>query len=86
VTDRAAAEEALELAVRVGVNRAEEFGVNQATLYNAWRQWGAGAADRPAGGCPAGLWAVAGRVPAAGSGTSVAAGPLDLAAAGDPVF
>jgi len=43
VVDRAAAEEALELAVQVGVNRAaEEFGVNRATLYNAWRQWGLG--------------------------------------------
>jgi WhiB family transcriptional regulator, redox-sensing transcriptional regulator len=41
--DRAAAEAALELAVRVGVNRAaERFGVNRATLYNAWRQWGLG--------------------------------------------
>src|SRR6266508_2227570 len=43
VVDRVAAEEALELAVQVGVNRAaEEFGVNRATLYNAWRQWGVG--------------------------------------------
>jgi WhiB family redox-sensing transcriptional regulator len=43
VVDRAAAEEALELAVQVGVNQAaERFGVNRATLYNAWRQWGLG--------------------------------------------
>jgi len=41
--DRAAAEEALELAIQAGVNRAaERFGVNRATLYNAWRQWGLG--------------------------------------------
>ncbi len=43
VVERAAAEEALELAVQMGVNRAaERFGVNRATLYNAWRQWGLG--------------------------------------------
>jgi WhiB family redox-sensing transcriptional regulator len=43
VVERAAAEEALELAIRVGVNQAaERFGVNRATLYNAWRQWGLG--------------------------------------------
>ncbi len=49
--DRAAAEEALELAVQVGVNRAaERFGVNRATLYHAWRQWGLGRpTDRPEG-------------------------------------
>jgi WhiB family redox-sensing transcriptional regulator len=41
--DRAAAEEALELAVQVGVSRAaEEFGVNRVTLYLAWRRWGLG--------------------------------------------
>src|SRR5918996_1603442 len=40
-TDRAAAEEALELAVQVGTSRAaERFGVNPATLYYAWKRWG----------------------------------------------
>jgi hypothetical protein len=39
-TDRAAAEEALELAVQVGTSRAaERFGVNPATLYYAWKRW-----------------------------------------------
>jgi transposase-like protein len=49
--DRAAAEEALELAVQVGMNRAaERFGVNKATLYNAWTRWGLGRpTDRPDG-------------------------------------
>jgi WhiB family redox-sensing transcriptional regulator len=41
--DRAAAEEALDLAVQVGMDRAaERFGVNRATLYNAWKRWGLG--------------------------------------------
>jgi WhiB family redox-sensing transcriptional regulator len=45
VRERAAAEEALELAIQVGVSRAaEELGVNRVTLYNAWRRWGL---DRP---------------------------------------
>jgi hypothetical protein len=40
-TDRAAAEEALELAVQVGTSRAaERFEVNPATLYYAWKRWG----------------------------------------------
>jgi Transposase, Mutator family len=46
--DRAAAEAALELAIRVGVSRAaEELGVNRVTLYLAWRRWGWG--GRPTG-------------------------------------
>src|SRR6266545_378724 len=41
--DRAAAKEALELAIQVGVTRAaEELGVNRVTLYLAWRRWGLG--------------------------------------------
>jgi transposase-like protein len=33
----------LELAVHVGMDRAaERFGVNRATLYNAWKRWGLG--------------------------------------------
>ena len=49
--DRAAAEEALELAIQVGVTRAaEELGVNRVTLYLAWRRWGLGRpTDRPEG-------------------------------------
>jgi WhiB family transcriptional regulator, redox-sensing transcriptional regulator len=49
--DRAAAEEALELAIQVGVTRAAEaFGVNRVTLYLAWRRWGLGRpTDRPKG-------------------------------------
>jgi hypothetical protein len=43
VVDRAVAEEALELAIQLGMNRAaERFGVNRATLYNAWKRWGLG--------------------------------------------
>jgi hypothetical protein len=50
-TDRAAAEEALELAVQVGTSRAaERFGVNPATLYYAWKRFGLGRpTDRPEG-------------------------------------
>jgi WhiB family redox-sensing transcriptional regulator len=50
-TDRAAAEEALELAVQVGTSRAaERFGVNRATLYYAWKRWGLERpTDRPEG-------------------------------------
>jgi Transcription factor WhiB len=49
--DRAAAEEALQLAIRVGVQgAAEELGVNRVTLYLAWRRWGLGRpTDRPEG-------------------------------------
>ncbi len=49
--DRAAAKEALELAIQVGVTRAaEELGVNRVTLYLAWRRWGLGRpTDRPEG-------------------------------------
>src|SRR5215218_6289286 len=49
--DPGAAEEALELAVQVGVNQAaEEFGVNRATLYYAWKRFGLGSpTDRPDG-------------------------------------
>ena len=49
--ERAAAEEALELAIQVGVSRAaEELGVNRVTLYLAWRRWGLGRpTDRPEG-------------------------------------
>jgi WhiB family transcriptional regulator, redox-sensing transcriptional regulator len=49
--DRAAAEEALQLAIQLGVTRAaEEFGVNRVTLYLAWRRWGLGRpTDRPEG-------------------------------------
>jgi Transcription factor WhiB len=49
--DRAAAEDALELAIQVGMDRAaERFGVNRATLYNAWKRWGLGRpTDRPDG-------------------------------------
>jgi hypothetical protein len=45
VVDRAAAEEALEMAVQVGVNRA--------TLYQAWRQWWLRPIDRVEGARPA---------------------------------
>src|SRR5512133_3154983 len=50
-TDRAAAEEALELAVQVGTSRAaERFGVNPAPLYYAWKRWGLERpTDRPEG-------------------------------------
>jgi transposase-like protein len=50
-TDRAAAEEALELAVQVGASRAaERFGINPATLYYAWKRWGLERpTDRPEG-------------------------------------
>ena len=49
--DRAAAEEALELAIRVGVQgAAERLVVNRVTLYLAWRRWGLGRpTDRPEG-------------------------------------
>ena len=49
--DRTAAEEALDLAVQVGHDRAaERFGVNRATLYNAWKRWGLERpTDRPDG-------------------------------------
>jgi WhiB family redox-sensing transcriptional regulator len=49
--DRAAAEEALELAIRVGVKgAAERLGVDKATLYLAWRRWGLGRpTNRPEG-------------------------------------
>jgi WhiB family transcriptional regulator, redox-sensing transcriptional regulator len=49
--DRAAAEEALALAIQVGVTRAaEQLGVNRVTLYLAWRRWGLGRpTDRPEG-------------------------------------
>jgi hypothetical protein len=49
--DRAAAEEALALAIRVGVQgAAERLGVDKATLYLAWRRWGLGRpTDRPEG-------------------------------------
>jgi WhiB family redox-sensing transcriptional regulator len=49
--ERAAAEEALQLAIQVGVTRAaEELGVNRVTLYLAWRRWGLGRpTDRPEG-------------------------------------
>jgi WhiB family transcriptional regulator, redox-sensing transcriptional regulator len=49
--DRAAAEEALELAIQVGVRgAAERLGVDKATLYLAWRRWGLGRpTDRPEG-------------------------------------
>ena len=41
--DRAAAEEALELAIQVGTKgAAERLGVDKATLYLAWRRWGLG--------------------------------------------
>jgi WhiB family redox-sensing transcriptional regulator len=51
VVDRAVAEEALELAIQVGMDRAaERFGVNKGTLYNAWKRWGLGRpTDRPDG-------------------------------------
>jgi hypothetical protein len=57
VTDRPPAKEALELAVQVGVNRAvERFGVQSIARPCTTRGGsGVGAADRPAGGCPAGL-------------------------------
>jgi WhiB family redox-sensing transcriptional regulator len=49
--DRAAAEEALELAIQVGVQgAAERLGVDKATLYLAWGRWGLGRpTDRPEG-------------------------------------
>jgi WhiB family redox-sensing transcriptional regulator len=49
--DRAAAAEALELAIQVGVQgAAERLGVDKATLYLAWRRWGLGRpTDRPEG-------------------------------------
>jgi WhiB family transcriptional regulator, redox-sensing transcriptional regulator len=49
--DRAAAEEALDLAIQVGVKAAaERLGVNRVTLYLAWRRWGLGRpTDRPEG-------------------------------------
>jgi WhiB family transcriptional regulator, redox-sensing transcriptional regulator len=41
--DPAAAEEALELAIQVGTSRAaEQFGVDRATLYYAWKRFGLG--------------------------------------------
>jgi hypothetical protein len=51
VVDRAVAEEALELAIQLGMDRAaERFGVNPATLYNAWKRWGLGRpTDHPDG-------------------------------------
>jgi transposase-like protein len=51
VVDRAVAEEALKLAIQVGMDQAaERFGVNRATLYNAWKRWGLGRpTDRPDG-------------------------------------
>jgi hypothetical protein len=49
--DRAAAEEALELAIQVGAEgAAQRLGVDRATLYLAWRRWGLGRpTDRPEG-------------------------------------
>jgi WhiB family transcriptional regulator, redox-sensing transcriptional regulator len=49
--DRGAAEEALELAVQVGIKpAAERLGVDRATLYYAWKRWGLGSpTDRPDG-------------------------------------
>jgi hypothetical protein len=49
--DRAAAEEALQLAIQLGVQgAAERLGVNRVTLYLAWRRWGLGRpTDRPEG-------------------------------------
>jgi WhiB family transcriptional regulator, redox-sensing transcriptional regulator len=49
--DRAAAEEALELAIQVGTKgAAERLGVDRVTLYLAWRRWGLGRpTDRPEG-------------------------------------
>jgi WhiB family redox-sensing transcriptional regulator len=49
--DRAAAEEALELAIQVGAKgAAERLGVDKATLYLAWGRWGLGRpTDRPEG-------------------------------------
>jgi transposase-like protein len=49
--DRAAAAEALELAIQIGVKgAAERLGVDKATLYLAWRRWGLGRpTDRPEG-------------------------------------
>ena len=49
--DRAAAEEALQLAIQVGAKgAAERLGVDKATLYLAWRRWGLGRpTDRPEG-------------------------------------
>src|SRR6266545_1508653 len=51
VHDPVAAEEALELAIQVGVRgAAERLGVDKATLYLAWRRWGLGRpTDRPEG-------------------------------------
>jgi WhiB family transcriptional regulator, redox-sensing transcriptional regulator len=51
LVDRAVAEEAFELAVQVGMDwAAERFGVDRATLYNAWKRWGLGRpTDRPDG-------------------------------------
>jgi hypothetical protein len=85
--DRAAAEEALELAVQVGVSRAaEEFGVNRGDLVPGVAAVGAGPADRPAGGRPGDGGAEAGRLaPRRPRTASVDAGPLHLAAqAADP--
>ena len=49
--DRAAAEEALQLAIQLGMQgAAERLGVNRVTLYLAWRRWGLGRpTDRPEG-------------------------------------
>ena len=49
--DRAAAEEALQLAIQVGVRgAAERLGVDKAALYLAWRRWRLGRpTDRPEG-------------------------------------
>jgi WhiB family transcriptional regulator, redox-sensing transcriptional regulator len=51
VTDLHAAEEALALAIQLGVRgAAERLGVDKATLYLAWRRWGLGRpTDRPEG-------------------------------------
>jgi hypothetical protein len=80
--DRAAAEEALELAIQVGVQgAAERLGVDKATLYLAWRRWGLGRpTDREEGARATAARKLAASRRADRARASLAAGPLDLAA------
>jgi WhiB family redox-sensing transcriptional regulator len=66
--DRAAAEQAMQLAIQVGVNAAaERVGVDRATLYLAWKRWGLGKPTDRADGARAARerWAANARMAAA---------------------